>query len=166
MTAERGKSRDAWSMGRREPNPYQVLQVSPGASPEVIRAAYHALARAHHPDVAQLRDSTGRMQQLNAAYAALSDPVRRAQYAAQYRQAERLPSRQSPSPRRLTGAAEQAGLAPRARPVNRTAIVVGAAVLSALLITFWLLGDLLDEPPTSANLADPAVVHQLLLNSR
>jgi curved DNA-binding protein CbpA len=106
------------------------------------------------------------MQQLNAAYAALSDPVRRAQYAAQYRQAERLPSRESPWPRRLTPMANQAGLHRRARPASRTAIVLGAAVLSALLITFWLLGDLLDEPPSAANLADPAAVHQLVLNSR
>jgi curved DNA-binding protein CbpA len=167
VTAEPGTSRDTWRAARRQPNPYEVLQVSPGASPEVIRAAYHALARAYHPDVARSRHSTGRMQQLNAAYAALSDPVRRAQYAAQYRQAERLPSRQSASRRRLIASAEQAGSAARARPATRTAaIVVGAAVLSALVITFWLVGDLLDEPPSSANLADPAAVHQLVLNSR
>ena len=167
MTAEPGTSRDTWRAARRQPNPYEVLQVSPGASPEVIRAAYHALARAYHPDVARSRHSTGRMQQLNAAYAALSDPVRRAQYAAQYRRAERLPSDgQSPSPRRPTATADQAGIAPRPRAANRSAIVLGAAVLIALLITFWLLGDLLDEPPSSANLADSASVHQLLLNTR
>ena len=30
---------------------YRVLQVDPAAEPEVIRAAYRALARKYHPDV-------------------------------------------------------------------------------------------------------------------
>jgi len=31
-------------------NPYEVLEISPGASPEEIKAAYHRMAKIWHPD--------------------------------------------------------------------------------------------------------------------
>jgi curved DNA-binding protein CbpA len=45
-------------------DPYTVLHVSRNASPEVIEAAYHALAKLHHPDVG---GSDAAMQRLNRA---------------------------------------------------------------------------------------------------
>lgn len=63
---------------------YDVLEVSPYASPEVIKAAYRQLALKYHPDrqpSAQARThAEERMKQINAAYAILSDPVRRREY--------------------------------------------------------------------------------------
>jgi len=56
---------------------YQVLQVAPDAEPEVIRAAYRALAQKHHPDAGGSHD---RMAQLNHAWAVLSDPQSRRNY--------------------------------------------------------------------------------------
>ena len=50
-------------------DPYRVLEVAPGASTEVIEAAYRAKAKQAHPDVAG--GSTAAMQQLNAARDAL-----------------------------------------------------------------------------------------------
>jgi len=47
---------------------YHILQVAPGACPEVIKAAYRALARKHHPDQG---GDPAMMQRLNAAYARL-----------------------------------------------------------------------------------------------
>jgi DnaJ domain len=64
-------------------NPYEILQVSPRASTEVIRAAYRVLARNYHPDVSTSPTAAEHMQQLNAAYNALIDPRRRAQFDAQ-----------------------------------------------------------------------------------
>jgi curved DNA-binding protein CbpA len=58
---------------------YEVLQVSPRADPEVIRAAYRILARKYHPDHggdAQL------MIALNDAWDVLGDPGRRTAYDA------------------------------------------------------------------------------------
>jgi curved DNA-binding protein CbpA len=56
---------------------YEVLQVRRGAEPEVIRAAYRALARKHHPDFG---GSPERMAAINEAWAVLGDPAQRAAY--------------------------------------------------------------------------------------
>ena len=61
----------------RRPDYYQILQVSPTASPQTIRAAYRRLAKKHHPDRggdAQL------MALINEAYRTLSSPSRRLEY--------------------------------------------------------------------------------------
>jgi curved DNA-binding protein CbpA len=63
---------------------YELLEVSPRASAGVIQAAYRVLARAHHPDVNDSADTVKVMRRLNAAYAVLSDPKRRARYDAQF----------------------------------------------------------------------------------
>jgi DnaJ domain len=59
---------------------YEVLQISPKACPEVVQAAYRALARAYHPDVNPSPDAARQMQQLNAAYGVISDPEKRTRY--------------------------------------------------------------------------------------
>jgi curved DNA-binding protein CbpA len=59
---------------------YDVLQVSPWCEPEVIQAAYRALARSRHPDLNREPDAEDQMRRLNAAYSTLSDPLRRARY--------------------------------------------------------------------------------------
>lgn len=56
-------------------DPYLTLEVSPRASAEVIKAAYHALAKVNHPD---RKGSEQRLKNLNAAYATLSDAKERA----------------------------------------------------------------------------------------
>jgi hypothetical protein len=66
----------------RRINLYEVLQVSAKACPEVVQAAYRALARSYHPDVNASPDAARQMRQLNAAYGVLSDPARRAKYDA------------------------------------------------------------------------------------
>lgn len=61
---------------------YQILEVSPGSSVEVIKAAYKVLAKKYHPDVYQ-GDKTyagEMMQKINAAYEVLSNPESRAEY--------------------------------------------------------------------------------------
>jgi hypothetical protein len=57
-----------------------VLQVSPWCEPEVIQAAYRALARTRHPDVNRSADAEEQMRRLNVAYQTLSDPVQRMRY--------------------------------------------------------------------------------------
>jgi curved DNA-binding protein CbpA len=59
------------------PDPYKILQVDPEADHEVIEAAYKRLARKFHPDVSAEPDSVVRMVQINQAWEALRDPVRR-----------------------------------------------------------------------------------------
>jgi curved DNA-binding protein CbpA len=57
---------------------YKILQVDPEAHPEVIRAAYRALARVYHPDVDG--GSTEKMIALNKAWAVISVEKTRAAY--------------------------------------------------------------------------------------
>jgi curved DNA-binding protein CbpA len=90
-------------------DPYRILQVIPEAEPEVIRAAYRALARKYHPDLGGTR---AQMALLNAAWETLGHPQERARHdryrstaaAAQTTQAERYgvdqrPPATTPSPR-------------------------------------------------------------------
>lgn len=60
---------------------YDDLQVARGAAPEVIVAAYRSLSRKYHPDH-NLGDtkSEQNMKALNAAYAVLSDPIKRKEH--------------------------------------------------------------------------------------
>lgn len=58
-------------------DPYEVLQVHPSAVPQVIEAAYRALARLHHPDRSRRPNADATMAELNRAYAELRDPERR-----------------------------------------------------------------------------------------
>ena len=59
---------------------YAILQVHPRAEPEVIEVAYRRLSRKYHPDVSAQADAGHRMQELNEAFAILSDPARRHAY--------------------------------------------------------------------------------------
>ncbi|MEA3018112.1 MAG: hypothetical protein QOI38_2834 [Sphingomonadales bacterium] len=56
---------------------YDHLSVTPDAQPAVIEAAYRALMKQHHPDHAGAAE---RAAEINAAYAVLRDPQRRAAY--------------------------------------------------------------------------------------
>ncbi len=61
-----------------EPDPYAVLGVRQDATTATIAAAYRTLARRHHPDVSAADTAERRMAQINAAWAILRDPFRRA----------------------------------------------------------------------------------------
>lgn len=61
---------------------YQTLGVGRAAQADEIRKAYRKLARKYHPDVSKEPNAAERMSELNEAYAALSDPEKRAAYDA------------------------------------------------------------------------------------
>jgi hypothetical protein len=62
------------------PTLYDLLEVSPQASPETITAAWKALAKKHHPDHQPGRASEETMKRINAAHEVLSDSQRRREY--------------------------------------------------------------------------------------
>ena len=62
------------------PDCYSILGVPRTATAGEIRAAYRRLARLYHPDLNSGSEAEVRMQQINEAYATLSDPGRRRQY--------------------------------------------------------------------------------------
>ena len=65
-------------------NFYETLGVTPSASPEAIKQAYHALAKQYHPDRhhgdANREVYEAKMAEVTEAYSVLSDPQARATY--------------------------------------------------------------------------------------
>ena len=62
---------------------YEVLQVSPNASPETIQRVYRMMAQTHHPDNPDTGDQEA-FQLLLRAYQTLNDAERRAAYDVAY----------------------------------------------------------------------------------
>jgi DnaJ-class molecular chaperone len=59
-------------------DPYATLQIMPTAEPEVVHAAFKALALKYHPDHDATRRAAEKMAELNRAYAILRDERARA----------------------------------------------------------------------------------------
>lgn len=152
-------------MGDDTRTAYDVLQVSPRGSLEVIRAAYRVLARAYHPDVNASPQASRRMQEVNAAYEILIDPARRAEYdathlpAASARRAGRIkPGRlASDGPQHRRQPAESIRRQPTgairrqpAMPVGLILLAIVAATVAALAVAFWFVADEADGAPASA----------------
>jgi DnaJ-class molecular chaperone len=75
---------------------YAVLGVTSAAPHEVIRAAYRAMARLHHPDVNKRGvNEPSMMAYINKAYEILSCPQRRREYDLSLNQANRLSATKS-----------------------------------------------------------------------
>jgi hypothetical protein len=166
---------------------YDVLQVSPTASQEVIHAAYRTLARGFHPDVNPTGVAAQHMLELNAAYHVLGDNARRASYDLQLARAKRpvvaavgppvTSARRGKSrphsPRRVEDARAMAA-ASAARAAggrSRYATLVALIVIFALAMTavFWLASLMLDEVPdgslhSSVTISTVQVAAQPLLN--
>ena len=134
------------------PDPYAVLGVPPSATADELKSAYRELARRHHPDHArsylQKVAATRRMQAINAAYAVLRDPERRAAYdverAARYEASGPWTGRPADAPSSDPGGTPgwlDAGLPPT---VPLGMVLAGAAIV--LLVSgraHWTLAPLL-----------------------
>lgn len=84
---------------------YELLGVSPTASPEVIAAAYKAMMKRYHPDAG---GNTEQAQRINNAYDVLRDPLLRAEYDRTRRG----------NPRSREASAESHVICPRCRTKN------------------------------------------------
>ncbi len=80
-------------------DPYRILFVHPSAPQPVIRAAYHALARMHHPDRTDDPEAERRMAQLNLAYAMVDTPEARSVLARDHNRGEQSRSAVAPPAR-------------------------------------------------------------------
>lgn len=60
---------------------YEVLGIGPDTSAEEIKKAYHRLAFQYHPDRnRKSEEAHKKMEEINEAYAVLSDPIKRREY--------------------------------------------------------------------------------------
>ena len=110
-----GRSGPAWHPVSGEPDPYEILQVRPDAGDDVIRAAYRALARRHHPDTSVDAASVPQMVLVNWAWEIVGNPERRSRHDREHgiETRPRAPA-QAPHPpatRSAPGGADDAGTA-------------------------------------------------------
>lgn len=120
-------------------NPYDILQVSPIADAQVIRAAYRSLIQRHHPDRhpgnAEIADLAARITQ---AYELLTDPERRAAYDAQHKAHETL-VRGAVAPTSKASARSSAARRPAEPTSTQLAWVLRIAVLLLGMGAAWML---------------------------
>ena len=125
---------------------YEVLQVDRGAEPEVIRAAYRALARKHHPDFG---GDASRMAAINDAWGVLGDPSRRAAYDSEPQAAgsgQVDPSR--PAAQQPTGDGQPAGMTGVGLAGRRPSSQQGSGtVLDFGRYAGWTVGSLASHDP-------------------
>ena len=118
---------------------YAILQVHPEAEDEVVQAAFRRLARMYHPDTGN--GSTQQMQDINEAYAILSDSRKRSNYDRWYRYGgKRVNSGHPPS---ATSSPPHAGVPSRSvwRVIIPTALAIILLVVLVLdLSRFGLRG--------------------------
>ena len=133
---------------------YEVLQVSPRAEPDVIRAAYRVLVRLYHPDVCQDPDAEERTCRLNSAHHILGDPERRAIYDASRSQSGRPAA--GPAPVTDSVRSSRSAAMPRDAFHDRSRgvplLVLGivatmvVTVTTVLLMLLWTLYEAVDGP--------------------
>ena len=130
-------------MEQRKRDAYEVLNIRDDAHPVVIRAAYRALAALHHPDSNADGRATGRMAELNDAYAQLRTPELRLVYD-RLRSAGDAPAVAKPM------------TVPPPSPATRTsgrfagrenAAPVGSSILDFGRYVGWSLADLASHDP-------------------
>jgi curved DNA-binding protein CbpA len=122
---------------------YFVLGVKTSASAEVLKRAYHNLAKKYHPDLhggGQRQAAEEIFKEINEAYEILSDPVKRASYD-DYRNTGAKP--QQPKPRAAARAKPAAGYSDEERRIYarfekmaREAMEQGNDFPPALLATY------------------------------
>lgn len=121
-------------------NYYQILGVSPSASAMEIRRMYRQLSKQYHPDTTDLPPvkAKEKFQQLNEAYATLSNPQRRLAYDRQL-YAQRLASIYAAMAEKETS--QQLGDSAYLDPIDRP--LSGGELFSLFLLGTTILGCLL-----------------------
>jgi curved DNA-binding protein CbpA len=117
-------------------NYYEILQIDPNASEEVIRAAYRAMSKRYHPDLQQ-GGNDAMMKKINEAYEVLSDPQRRREYDAQMESRRAEPQEQQYEAHRQGAAGEEEKI-----PVNAFTVILGCILwliqgIGCLLYYAW-----------------------------
>jgi curved DNA-binding protein CbpA len=116
-------------------DPYEVLQVHRRAEPEVIRAAFRALARKYHPDFG---GDSARMVEITEAYAILGNNDRRRTFDEQPTTTDRRATDQAVA----TPAAWQPARASQPATVSGTGSTIDFGRYAG-----WTVGALVDHDP-------------------
>lgn len=132
---------------------YDLLGVSPQASPEQIKSAYKKKALQFHPDKNPAPDAEEAFKLINNAYQTLSDPLLRANYDFSLTQPEVQPSRQEyRSPYPPPNAHKQSK-----EPFTSKKSVIYGIVFGVFLLVGtlgWFFGGLMSTYSAEKNLAE------------
>jgi len=122
------------------PTHYELLGLTPEASPVDLRQAFRALSKRYHPDTTQLpaEQASEAFARLRQAYAVLADPASRRTY-----DAELLRRRAALLARALPPAATPGPLPPRATPIGVRRSLSGGEWFALLLLAVALVLSLL-----------------------
>ncbi|TVQ59064.1 MAG: J domain-containing protein [Spirulina sp. DLM2.Bin59] len=140
---------------------YGILGLHPAASVAAIRRSYRDLSKKYHPDTTELPQdvATAKFQQLNEAYATLSNPQRRLLYDAQIGYSRwTVIQPQGPDAHHQEGSHWQrsAYLDPTDRPLSPGEIfvlfILGLTFLACLLLA-WLVA--LTQGPAALQIPTP-----------
>ena len=154
-------------MTDRADDHYRTLQVDPAAEPEVIEAAYRALARKHHPDRNPSPSAPAEMARLNQAFEVLRSPATRAVYDADLaRNRPRAiitpPPAYQPEPRRSALQPSDGGRGVSLLVLFPLFLLAGAGLV--LLILFGPLGESELEPSAADKERSAAITPTRRLN--
>jgi curved DNA-binding protein CbpA len=150
---------------------YEILEVSPSASPAEIRTAYLNLAREYHPDrvpehLTKLRaDAEEKLKQVNQAWETLGDAVKRRQYDLGAR--ENRGARHDPRPRAAAVAPNppaRLGIFDLLRAKKE--VVKWALVIGTLTLFFAVLGEVIVRRGTGSPPVNDASSKLLPTNDR
>ena len=129
---------------------YRVLGVSPWATAEEIKRAYHRLALLHHPDVREGGDGDRTMQAINDAWSVLGDPARRRAYDSGLGltagPATEAPAAESEGGVEAEEESDAPFVAPEPRSARREALVLVPVLLLALSVASFAMGMLMLAP--------------------
>ncbi|MCC7364829.1 MAG: J domain-containing protein [Dehalococcoidia bacterium] len=110
---------------------YEILEVSPRASEEVIAAAYRRLSRKYHPDVAADPSASERQKALNLAFEILGDPARRREYDEAW--TKQRPTGNRTAPKEDAGTSPTSQSHPEKRTLPSSFVLIGALTLLLLI---------------------------------
>lgn len=114
---------------------YELLQMPPTASQEQLRQSFRRLSKCYHPDTTALPAAVaeGAFQQLQRAYAVLSDPQARQLYD------ERLRLRRTLLPGPVANGPSTGAVLPRSTPVSLRRALSGGEWFALLLLAVALV---------------------------
>lgn len=155
---------------------YTLLRLHPSASVQDIRQAYRELSKLYHPDITQLPAAiaTQKFQQLNEAYATLSNPDRKTAYDltigySRVAVVQPLPSLNRPQPKPSNSSAYIDATDRPLSPGEMFALfILGLTFLGCLLLAITIgfaRGETAFQPITADAPISPAIVSDLKFSS-
>ena len=149
-------------------DPYAVLGVAPGSSPEEVARAYRAKAKEWHPDIRGTEDALRRMALINAAYEQIRDGRKPAAPRTEHRPRRRRAGHWLPDEMRRSLGAELLAALEEREPVELvTRASTWASPQTLLAVTdrrlLWLLDDAVGNRVRSLRFRDTAHAEQDLV---